>query len=330
MSPTRLPFSEQLAEASRFILKGDYFLVVSHVNPDGDAISSTLAVGEMLAQLGKHYILINDNSIPDKFVFLMGNRQIADYSTKPQLQFERIITVDCADFQRVGSMKELFTAGIPLLNIDHHPTNDYFGFAQLIQPEAAATVEILYGLIQELGTSWNQELASFIYTGLLTDTGGFRYANTTSHVMRIAAEMLDHGAMGNEIADRLLERLTMPQVLLLQKALISLSFALHGQVSWLSVSHEDIGELHVSNEDMDGLVNYPRNISGVEVGMLFKETAPNQFKVSMRSAGKVNVAEIAHFFGGGGHIRASGCTVEGSFLDEVVSKVLKEVGRALL
>ncbi|MBC8080358.1 MAG: DHH family phosphoesterase, partial [Gorillibacterium sp.] len=240
MSLLRLPFNEQLAEASRFIYEGDFFLVVSHVNPDGDAISSTLAVGEMLAQLGKHFIMINENSIPEKFAFLMGNRQIIDYSLKPELHFERVITVDCADFLRIGEVRELFDAGIPLLNIDHHPTNDYFGAVQLIQPEAAATAEILYTLAMEIGTSWSPELASFIYTGLLTDTGGFRYANTTSHVLRIAAEMLEYGVFGHEIADRLLERLTMPQVLLVQKALVSLSFALNGQVSWLNVSYEDI------------------------------------------------------------------------------------------
>lgn len=328
MSSTTLPLTEQLADAARFIHEGDHFLVVSHVNPDGDAISSTLAVGEILKQLGKSFILINDARVPDKFSFLSNGRIIVDASTRPALSFDRVIAVDCADYERVGRVKDLIAADVPLLNIDHHSTNNAYGASQLISPDAAATAEVLYHLVKTLGLAWNKDLASFIYTGLLTDTGGFRYANTSPSVMRIAAEMLDYGISGPDIAERLLERLTMTQMLLLKRALGSLSFGLMGQVCWLSVSYEEAQELQVSSEDMEGLVNYPRNIEGVEVGLLFKEVAPGRFKVSMRSAGKVNVAELALSFGGGGHVRASGCTITGS-LDEVVHQVLMKLEKTL-
>lgn len=327
MSGPLPPFSEQLQEACRFLREGDDFLVVSHVNPDGDAIGSTLAIGEILAQLGKRFTMINETGIPPKFAFLAGDRVILDDSLAPAVAFKQVITVDCADYTRVGKVRDRITAGMPLLNIDHHPTNDGYGTARLLQADAAATAEILYTLIQELALPWNRELATFIYTGLLTDTGGFRYANTTPRVMKIASDLLEWGVPGSEIAKRLLEQLTLAQVKLLQKGLGSLTFSHGGKIAWVSISHSDIEELEATNDDLENLVNYPRNIEGVEVGLLFKELKPGSFKVSLRSAGQVNVAEVARFFGGGGHVRAAGCTLDGT-LDEAVEQVTREAGKA--
>jgi len=327
MSPLADSFAEQLEAACRFLREGDDFLVVAHVNPDGDAISSTLAVGEMLGRLGKRYTMINETGNPPKFAFLAGDRAIENDASRPEIAFTRVITVDCADYSRVGSVRARILPGTPLLNIDHHPTNDGFGTANLLQPEAAATAQILYSLIEKLGLVWNRELAAFIYTGLLTDTGGFRYANTTPEVMRIASELLGWGVPGSELAERLLERLTLTQVKLLQKGLASLTFSHEGRIAWVSISYSDIQELQAASDDLENLVNYPRNIEGVEVGLLFKETKPGSFKVSLRSAGTVNVAEVARLFGGGGHVRAAGCTVEGS-LEEAVARVVREAGKA--
>lgn len=327
MSGRPLPLADQLDAACRFLREGDDFLVAAHVNPDGDAISSTLAVGEILRRLGKRYTLINETGNPPKFAFLAGDRVIEDDSLQPNLAFSRVITVDCADYDRLGSVRRHILPDTPLLNIDHHPTNDGFGTVALLQPEAAATAQILYSLIQKLGLEWDKELATFVYTGLLTDTGGFRYANTTPEVMATASELLGWGVPGSELAERLLERLTLKQVRLLQRGLSSLSFSHGGRLAWVSVSHSDIQELEATSDDLENLVNYPRNIEGVEVGLLFKEIKPGSVKVSLRSAGTVNVAEVARLFGGGGHVRAAGCTVEGS-LEHAVERVTGEAGKA--
>jgi phosphoesterase RecJ-like protein len=327
MSRLSPPFADQLEAACRFLRDGDDFLVVAHVNPDGDAISSTLAVGEILRQLGKRYTLLNETGNPAKFAFLAGDRVIENDSLHPEIDFQRVVTVDCADYDRLGSVRDRILQGTPLLNIDHHSTNDGFGTACLIQPEAAATAQILYALVNQLGLAWDRELATFIYTGLLTDTGGFRYANTTPEVMAIASRLLGWGVPGSELAERLLERLTLMQVRLLQRGLASLSFSHDGRISWLSVSYRDIQELGVTQDDLENLVNYPRNIEGVEVGLLFKELQPGVFKVSLRSSGTVNVAQVAQVLGGGGHIRAAGCTMPGSYQD-VVLRVTAEVGKA--
>lgn len=321
-------YRRQLEEAKAFILHQDRFLVVSHVNPDGDAIGSTLAIGHMLQQLGKSVIMINEGAVPVKFHFLPGHDQVGNYSlagAKPA--FDCVISVDCADYSRIGKVHEWFPDQVPLLNIDHHPTNDSFGTANVLRSNAAATAEVLYDLAVVLGITWTKTIAECIYTGLLTDTGGFRYANTTPLLLNIASEMLHYGVEGNELADHLLEKLTFSHVMVLQKALATLSFTQDRRIAWISVSLSDVEESGAENGDLEGLVNYPRNIEGVEVGLLFKQFAENTYKVSFRSAGKVDVAAVAQCFGGGGHVRAAGCAVSGS-LEEVREQVLQEVRRA--
>lgn len=318
-----------LQAAADFIRRNDDFLVVSHINPDGDAAGSTFAVGWMLQSLNKSFTLMNDGPMPDKYMFMAGPLPIINYEkSQPARRFDRVISVDCADFERLGKVRECFADDVHLLNIDHHATNDRFGLLQLIRPEAAATVEVLYDLAVELGVPFTEPWNQCIYSGLLTDTGGFRYANTSPKVMQIAADLLGRGVQGHVLAERLLERLTFGQVSLLKRSLNTLSFDSDDQIAWLSVNLEDIAETKASNEDLDGLVNYARNVEGVKVGMLFKEKQPGIVKVSLRSGDDANVAEIAQRFGGGGHIRAAGCTFKGT-MEEAIESLVKEVRSAL-
>lgn len=325
-------YPQSLEEAKSYLLNRDRFLVVSHVNPDGDAAGSTLAVGQILGQLGKTFFMINEGPVPAKFNMLPGWGNILDYSTAAQTgevpAFDCVIAVDCADYSRMGEVTRLYPGGIPLLNIDHHPTNDGYGSVNLVRPDAAATAEVLYDLAVTLNLDWKKPLAECIYTGLMTDTGGFRYSNTTPKVLAIASDMLARGAEGYMLADRLLEKLTFSQVAILQKALNTLSFSDDKRIAWMSLTTEDIQESGADNGALDGLVSYPRNIEGVEVGLLFKQISPKQVKVSLRSNRSVDVAAIAQRFGGGGHVRAAGCTVNET-LQDAVARVLKEVGAAL-
>jgi phosphoesterase RecJ-like protein len=318
----------RLQAAMEFVREHDDFLVVSHIQPDGDAASSTLAIGWMLAQLGKTYTMINEGPLPAKFNYLHGFEQVLSYTDQaPQRLFRHVISVDCADFARIGLVSELFDPDVQLLNIDHHPTNDEFGVCTLIVPTAAATVEIVYDLAQAMELTPDISYGECIYTGLLTDTGGFRYASVTPKVMQTAADLLSLGVKGHVLAEQVLERMSYPQMLLLQQGLATLSFAYDRKVAWVHVTLEQMERIQASNDDMDGLVNYPRNIEGVLVGMLFKQRGPTTWKVSLRSY-SIDVAEVAKLFGGGGHIRASGCTVEGT-LDEVIDAIVKEVGSML-
>jgi phosphoesterase RecJ-like protein len=325
-------YSVQLKEAAQFFQSYNDFLVVSHVQPDGDAAGSTLAVAWILKELGKRFTLINEGAVPDKFMYLAaGQYTIVNYETESASlsAFNHVISVDCADYSRIGSVHKLFAAEAQILNIDHHATNDLFGTVNLVQDQAAATVEVLYDLALELGIRFSHELNVCIYSGLLTDTGGFRYTNTSPKVMKIAADMLERGVSGHELAEHLLEKLSSPQISLIQRALNTLDFAHDNRLGWLTISQQDMAASGASNEDSDGLVNYPRNVEGVEVGLLFKERAGGVVKVSLRSAGNIDVAQIAQTFGGGGHKRAAGCSVHGT-LQEAIDRVVKEVGLALL
>ncbi|UUZ85967.1 bifunctional oligoribonuclease/PAP phosphatase NrnA [Paenibacillus sp. P26] len=298
---TGSPYTLQLEQAAAFIRDNDDFLVVSHIQPDGDAAGSTFGTAWSLHALGKRFTLINEGHMPEKFMYMAGPLSITDYEKNPpERKFERIISVDCADFERIGRVHECFGDGYRLLNIDHHATNDGFGQVNLVQADAAATVEILYDLVKTMNVPFSEELNQCIYSGSLTDTGGFRYSNTTPKVLTIAAELLGYGVPGYELAERLLETMTFAQVSLLKESLKTLSFAHDKKVAWLSVSLADLTATKASSEDMDGLVNYARNVEGVEVGILFKEKQPGIVKVSLRSAGKVDVAQLAKGFGGGG------------------------------
>ncbi|KRE51693.1 DHH family phosphoesterase [Paenibacillus sp. Soil724D2] len=323
-------YSQQLAAAATFIEQHDDFLVVSHIQPDGDAASSTYATGWILKQLGKSFTMINEGAMPSKFSYLWGSNQVLDYGKEvPDRRYQTIISVDCADFSRMGRISTLFDDQARLLNVDHHPTNDRFGSCHLIKHDAAATVQILYDLAIHMKLVPSLEFGDCIYTGLLTDTGGFRYSNTSPEVMQIGATLLSLGVQGSVIAEQVLERVTYSQIVLLQRALSTLSFANDRKLAWLAVSLADLELTGASSDDLDGLVNYPRNVEGVEVGMLFKEKAVGVIKVSLRSSGLVDVAAIAQSLGGGGHVRASGCTIQGT-LEEAVAKMVQEVGNKLI
>ncbi|MFX3632962.1 MAG: bifunctional oligoribonuclease/PAP phosphatase NrnA [Candidatus Pristimantibacillus sp.] len=320
-------YKQQLDAALAFMQDGNDFLVVSHVQPDGDAISSTSVVGWLLHKLGKSAMLMNEGEAPSRLSYLLNFDDIINYRlVKPTHTYKYVIAVDCADYRRIGEVSHLFAGDVKLLNIDHHPTNDDFGSTNLIRPDAAATVEILYDLIERASIDFDKDCATAIYTGLLTDTGGFRYSNTSSRVMEIASRMLELGVSGHQLADHLLEKMTMPKLKLLQRSLSRLTFSDNQQIGWLYIEKNDMKEIGAVSEDIEGIVNYALNIDGVEVGILFKETEDGAVKASLRSAGKVDVAAIAQSFGGGGHVRAAGCRLNNPLpvaIEELVNAVRK-------
>lgn len=323
-------YLEQLDEALAFMRSAESFLVVSHVQPDGDAISSTVVVGWLLQKLGKSAVLINEDELPSRLSYLYQFDSIINYKLAPPEQtYDAIIAIDCADYRRIGEVSGSFAPEAKLLNIDHHPTNNGFGAVNVIRAEAAATVEILFDLIERAGISLDLDCATAIYTGLLTDTGGFRYSNTSPRVMEIASRLLAVGVSGNELADHLLEKMTMAKLKLLQIALNRLEFTDNLEIGWVFIGKDDLRDTGAVSEDLEGIVNYALNVDGVEVGILFKETEDGAVKASLRSAGKANVAAIAQSFGGGGHVRAAGCRLEGP-LSDAISHLVEAVRKALV
>ncbi|SEN44664.1 DHH family phosphoesterase [Lihuaxuella thermophila] len=314
---------DRLEQATQFVKNADHLLVVSHLHPDGDAVSSTIATALLLRSLGKEVTMANESPIPKKFAFLPEAEQILQPGQVKQ-KFRYVVALDCADRERMGKCRDLFAEDVRILNLDHHVTNDLYGTVNVVDPDAAATAEILFEWIQHLQIPWNPPLATLIYTGLLTDTGGFRYSNTSPRVLRQAAQLMEVGIEAHVIADLVLETTSMEQLQLLQTALQTLERSDDGIIAWMSLSLDHLRRCSASSEDLDGIVNYARNIIGVDVGILFRETEEQAVKVSLRSRARVNVGAVAQYFGGGGHARAAGCTLHGN-LEEARSQVISRI-----
>lgn len=314
--------------AARWLQNNDHFLVVSHVNPDGDATGSLLAVAQILSLMGKKGRLVNEGSTPSRFSFLPGFASIINTSEQPLEQtYAKVICVDCADRYRPGRVAEWFAENVEILNIDHHPTNDLYGAINLVNPEASSTCEVIYDFIRAVNIGLTEDLAKCLYTGYLTDSGGFRYSNTTPKVLRDASELVAAGAHPYETAERALESITIEHVRLLSKSLSLLELTNNDKVAYLALPLSILKETGASKEDAEGLANYGRNIESVEVAVLMRETEDG-IKVSFRSKNYVDVSRIAKALGGGGHVRAAGCTLKRN-LAEVRTMIEPMVEEAL-
>lgn len=315
----------EFAQLQSAIKQRKKWLVISHANPDGDALSSTLAMRLICEAWGMEVTCISPSPLPEKYQFLPGINEVLRPQEIDQ-PADAVIMVDCADRERIGKEGAIcMDDGAFIINIDHHATNQHYGDVNLVQPQAAATAQILYQWIESSPEiEWNEALATCVYTGIMDDTGGFRYSNTTTEVMNAAAKLLSLNVPAAKIADQVLETLTQKNLKLLKIALDRLYWTDDGQVAWMSLEHESLATLQAGDGDLDGIVNYARNIAGVDVGILFWEKEPGLIRVSLRSRALVNVAEVARSFNGGGHIRAAGCTVHGT-LDEAIRRVVRRV-----
>jgi phosphoesterase RecJ-like protein len=281
----------------------------SHVSPDGDCLGSMLALGLALESLGKKVSYYNAGPIPGNLKFLPHADLIS--SCLPDKLPKMLIFIDCAEVERVNGLpvkKQL--AGKTVINIDHHVSNDFFGTINWIDPTAAATGEMVYTLIRKLGIMITEKIAINLYTAIITDTGRFSFSNTTAKSFRVAAELVRTGIDLVAINNILFEQKSLAQTRLLQKALANLELYRGGEIAVILLSQKDFNETEAEENLSEGLVNYARNIEGVEAAALLKEVGRQEIKVSFRSNTWLDVNKVASQFGGGGHIRASGCTID--------------------
>lgn len=298
------------------------FLVVSHDMPDGDAIGSVLAVGKALENLNKDVILFIGDEIPDKYHFMYGSDKIitdGEISYIPPVLF----VLDCGDLSRVKLKKEFFSKKT-IVNIDHHLSNSYFGDINIIDINACATGEIIFKLFKELNIEIDLDIATAIYTAILTDTGSFRFSNSTPDSHLIAAELIKSGVKPEKISREIYEKRSIEGLKILSKALECLNVSKCGNYAWTFITKEMLAETGAVESDLEGIINYVREIKGVEIGILFKQVSDSVVKVGFRSNEWVDVRQLAVKFSGGGHKRASGCLIRGK-LGDVINLVLKEV-----
>ena len=310
-----------LEEIAALLRAQNKLVLCPHVSPDGDALGSTLALKMALEKAGKKVMIMVDDDVPKAFGFLPQIDCFVKPADGEVVEADLLVVLDASSLDRIGKVAQAVKAKA-VANIDHHISNTQFADYLYLNTEAAATAEILCNLVEKLGITPDKDLATCLYTGIYTDCGSFRYANTTPGTMRAAAKLLEYGARPNEISDALGTN-TRANIEMLGKVLQTLAFYNDGKISTLEIN----SDLYDKDVNTDNFISFARYIEGVDVAVLFKAVEPAVTRVSMRSQ-DTDVAAIALSFGGGGHVRAAGCTVELP-LEQAKSKVLEAIGKAL-
>ncbi len=307
-------------EAAAFLREAEDVLILCHRNPDGDTLGSGGALCRALRSMGKRARLLVNDPVPK-------NRQYLTEGCGGDFAPKAIVSVDIADEQLFGEALDSYRGRVELA-IDHHPSNTRFAERLFLDPDAAATTELVYAVIEELGVPLTQEIADCLYTGLVTDSGCFAYTNTTPRTHRIAAALMEAGCRYKELNRLLIEVKTLPVLAAEQEALSTLEMHFNGKAALILVTRDMLARTGLMESELDGIASIPRKIEGVEIGITLKERGPREYKVSLRTAETVDASRLCQKFGGGGHARAAGCTIEGT-LDEVKALILGAVGQAL-
>lgn len=317
-----------IATIAQELKNNERFLLATHVNPDGDAIGSLGALALVLEGMGKQVVAYCQDEVPEFLRFLpYADRIVREISGLDR--FEVAVVLDCGAFDRIGSAVEVLQHVGKIIHIDHHSSSGDFGQLNLVRPECSSTAEILYEIFQAIPVSLTPEVAENIYTAILTDTGSFRFANTTARTLAIAAEMVSLGVAPEKVAGEIYDSMSPERIELLARSLNTLTLRSNGRVAAMHVSRRMLEETGTSFIDTDGFVNYPRAISSAEIAIFFRELAADEVNVSLRSRSGHDVAEFARIHGGGGHHNAAAFRLGGS-LSEVVEKVLTEAGEFIV
>jgi bifunctional oligoribonuclease and PAP phosphatase NrnA len=303
-----------LRRISELIGRHRVFLITAHERLDGDAIGSELALCGMLRSLGKEAVVYNQDPTPGNYLFLPGSDRIVQ--ELPALDpFDVAFVLDCGELDRVGEESARIGTIPNLINIDHHVSNGGFCDVRLIDPQASSTGELIFRLVREMNLTVTGEMATCLYTAILTDTGGFRYGNTRRGALLTAADLVTGGADPQWISENVYESDPPAKIRLLAATLPTLRFEEEGRVGSLTVTQKALADAGALPEHTEGFVDLPRSIRGIEISILYAELADGRFKLSLRSKGKVNVERVARAFGGGGHVNAAGCRAEGELSD---------------
>jgi len=310
--------------------EADSFLVASHAGPDGDSIGSTIAMGFFLRALGKtDVICASSDPVPRIYDWMPGAVEIYQPDAiDPDWQVDLMIVLDVAQADRLGGLARWVTEEQRVLVLDHHQENAPCGTWNFIDTEYAATSEIVVDLYAAAGLPLDRDAATAAYVGLTTDTGSFRYGNTNEQAHRHAAELVGLGVDVSGIANRVFDVISMPKLELMRRVLARVERSACERYAWSYLTARDLSEADADSEDVEGLVNFLRNLEGIEIGVLFRELEKGKVKVSMRAARPFNAGQILKPLGGGGHPGAAGAKLHEP-LDQAMDAVLSAIDAAL-
>ena len=318
--------------AAREICAANRIVLACHINPDGDTLGCILALAHAFWELKKDVTLLSSDGVPEIYRWMPGANMV-ETSTERR-DFDLAIVCDAGALNRVGEkVLPAVTSAPKLINIDHHISDGPFGDIQIVSPAASATAELIWDLIKELGVQVERELADraiadCLMTGIITDTGSFRYLNVTPKTFRIAAELQELGALPSPIYELVFENRSFQSQKLLGRALDSLQLTSCGKIAWGHVRASDFEEFNADDVETEGIVNHIRAVQTAFIGILFREVPGKKVRISLRARDGADVNKIAQVFGGGGHKLASGCALEPP-LDEVERRVVAEAVRQL-
>ena len=316
---------ESIERLAREFRAGRSVVLSTHINADGDGCGSEAALARILISLGMSVKIVNPTPWPETYDFLLDS-QVVDASSEgaPALRkADLLIVLDISDVKRLGSLAETVrTLKVPKLVIDHHmPSDEPPSIEILSDTSACATGELIYDVAATLGHEITPQIAVALYVAILTDTGGFRFANTTARCLAIASQLLAAGVEPEEMYRRLYASHPIGRLHLLRDALATLEVDPAYGISWISVAAGAAEEYGLKSEDLEGLAEHPRSVGGTRMAIFFRDLGHGKIKVSFRSTGDVNVNEFARKFGGGGHARASGALIPGT-IEEVRHSVV--------
>jgi bifunctional oligoribonuclease and PAP phosphatase NrnA len=313
-----------------FLARHSGVMITSHVEPDGDSLGSCLGLKQALGGLEREADVVIESPVPAALRFLPGAEAVRRGADAPRSKrYGAAFVLDCSSLDRAGpSVTALLQPGAEICNIDHHIGNDGFGTVRLVNPEASATAELVFEVLEAANIALTPQVAECLYVGILSDTGAFRYQNTTPRALRLAARLVEHGAPAAQVAEALYAKKSASSLRLLGLALASLEARNLGRVSALTITRDMFERARANPEDADGIVQYAKSLDGTRVGVLIQEVAPQEVRVSLRSDGTVDVNEVAGRFGGGGHRTAAGARIRGA-LDPVRREVLDAVDQAM-
>lgn len=315
--------SDVVLRIHRVIEKSQKILIIPHKSPDGDAIGSSLALFLMLKKLGKEPAVICADPSPEEFNFLPA---IEDFKASDiSLKYDAVFILDCGATHltdRHNSYPQLFDKSLEVINIDHHPSNDFYGRYNLVKTEAASTTVVLYHLFKQLNYPLDRHIATCLLTGIYTDTGSFMHSNTSAEVLRVAARLLAIGANLRDISKEIFNTTKISTMRLWGRVLKNIHQNSAG-VTMSVVRQKDFEESGADYSEMTGVVDYVNSVPNAKYSVILTERE-GKVKGSMRTLREeIDVAQIASRFGGGGHTKAAGFTLPGHLEQEVRWKVVK-------
>ncbi|MCF6270978.1 MAG: bifunctional oligoribonuclease/PAP phosphatase NrnA [Melioribacteraceae bacterium] len=310
------------------INSNEYFIITTHVNPDGDAIGSELALARYLTLLGKNVKIINHSPTPDYLRFMLNSdNDILEFNKKFHssliINADVIFTLDINQLSRTKSLEGFIRKSNAIkICIDHHPFPEDYAELGLLDTLSSSTGELIYYLIKQTGIKLNLDIALPLYVAIMTDTGSFKYERTTAKLHRIVAELLDAGVIPIKAHQEIYDQGSANRIQLLGRAFNSLVITGDGKLAYMKISLNDLKETNSKEEDVEGFVSYTLSIKGVEVGLFFFEL-DNGFKISFRSAATIPVNKLAAEFGGGGHFFAAGARLENKNMEKTIPEVIE-------